>query len=105
MKPFKTNQDIDIKPKPHEAESPKFSENISSFFLCPVVIEITKFENRTSDGEIFLPIWRDDSPEYFVLYETVKLFSLIRNCHGNKPRLLPSNRKIQVADHQSADYL
>ena len=30
-----------------------------------MVIEIFKFENRTSDGEIFLPIGRDDSPVYF----------------------------------------
>ena len=34
-----------------------------------MVIAIFKFENRTSDGEIFLPIGRDDSPIYFVLYE------------------------------------
>ena len=33
-----------------------------------MVIAIFKFENRTSDGEIFLPIGRDDSPVYFVLY-------------------------------------
>ena len=33
-----------------------------------MVIEIFKFENRTSDGEIFLAIGRDDSPVYFVLY-------------------------------------
>ena len=34
-----------------------------------MVIEKFKFENRTSDGEIFLPIGRDDSPVYFVLYD------------------------------------
>ena len=34
-----------------------------------MVIEIFKFENRTSDGENFLPIGRDDSPVYFVLYD------------------------------------
>ena len=33
-----------------------------------MVVEIFKFENRTSDGEFFLPIGRDDSPVYFVLY-------------------------------------
>ena len=33
-----------------------------------MVIEIFKFEDRTSDGENFLPIGRDDSPVYFVLY-------------------------------------
>ena len=33
-----------------------------------MVIEIFKFETRTSDGENFLPIGRDDSPVYFVLY-------------------------------------
>ena len=33
-----------------------------------MVIEKFKFENRTSDGEFFLPIGRDDSPVYFVLY-------------------------------------
>ena len=34
-----------------------------------MAIKIFKFENRTSDGENFLPIGRDDSPVYFVLYE------------------------------------
>ena len=34
-----------------------------------MLIEIFKFENRTSDGENFLPIGRDDSPVYFVLYD------------------------------------
>ena len=33
-----------------------------------MVIEIFKFEDRTSDGENFLPIVKDDSPVYFVLY-------------------------------------
>ena len=38
------------------------------FFVFLMVIEIFKFENRTSDGENFLPMGRDDSPVYFVLY-------------------------------------
>ena len=58
-----------MKSKPNEAWFPKFSENISSFFVSLMVIEIFKFENRTSDGENFLPIGRDDSPVYFVLYD------------------------------------
>ena len=41
-----------------------------------MVIEIFKFENRTSDGENFLPIGRDDSPVYFVLYGMAYLLSL-----------------------------
>ena len=57
-----------MKLKPNRAYFPKFSENVSSFFVSLVVIEIFKFENRTSNGEKFLPIGRDDSPVYFVLY-------------------------------------
>ena len=33
-----------------------------------MVIEIFKFEDRTSDGGNFLPIGRDDSLVYLVLY-------------------------------------
>ena len=58
----KTNGDNCMKSKPNEAWFPKFSENVSSFFVSLMVIEIFKFENRTSDGEIFLAIGRDDSP-------------------------------------------
>ena len=58
-----------MKSKPIEAIFPKFSENVSSFFVTLMVIEIFKFENRTSDGEKILPIGRDYSPVYFVLYD------------------------------------
>ena len=37
----------------NEAEIPKFSENMHSFFVSPVVNEIFTFDNRTSDGEHF----------------------------------------------------
>ena len=57
-----------MKPMLNEAGIPKFSENISSFFVSLVLNEIFNFENRTSDGENFhRAIWRDDSPVYFVL--------------------------------------
>ena len=49
-----------MKSKPNEA-FPEFSENESGCFVPLVAIEIFKFENRTSDGEIFLAIGRDDS--------------------------------------------
>ena len=39
-----------------------------------MVIEIFKFENRKSDGENFLPIGRDNSPLYFVLYALIYPF-------------------------------
>ena len=42
-----------------------------------MVIEIFKFETRTSDGENFLPIGRDDSPVYFVLYGTTKEYRAV----------------------------
>ena len=42
-----------MKPKPYPKPYPKFSENISTFFVPQLVTEISKFENRTSDGEIF----------------------------------------------------
>ena len=61
-----------MKSKPNEAGFPKFSENVSSFFVSLMVIEIFKFENRTSDGEKFLPMGRDDSPVHFVLYGQTK---------------------------------
>ena len=57
-----------MKSKPNEAQFPKFSEDVRSFFVSLMIIEILMFENRTSDGEKFLPIGRDDSPVYFVLY-------------------------------------
>ena len=57
-----------MQPKLIEAWIPKFLENISSFFVSLVLNEIFNFENRTSDGEKFLPIGRDDSPVYFVPY-------------------------------------
>ena len=37
---------------------------------------LPKFENRTSDGEIFSTIWRDDSPVYFVLYASTLVKSV-----------------------------
>ena len=42
-----------MKPKLIEARIPKFSENLSSFFVSLVVNEIFNFEDRTSDGENF----------------------------------------------------
>ena len=47
-----------------------------------MAIEIFKFENRTSDGEKFLPIGRDDSPVYFVLYDIAKCWKSIRLAVG-----------------------
>ena len=54
-----------------------------------MVIEIFKFENRTSDGENFLPIGRDDSPVYFVLYGYLQMF--LR--HFNHPTQWAANQQ------------
>ena len=63
-----TNKGIDTKPKPCEAQNPKFSEYLSSSLISLVVIELIKFENRTSVVVNFCQSERDDYPVYFVLY-------------------------------------
>ena len=65
----KTNWDIgmNMKPKPNEAQNPKFSESVTSSFISWMVIEIIKFENQASFVENFGRSDTDDSPAYFVL--------------------------------------